>query len=306
MATLSSPASESFAPFVARSLDTVAAENPRAYQDLCALLLPCALRLHVDGETLRTARDRYQRKSMPVISPSKIRVVIFGAGIAGMTAAHELIERGFDVTLVDKEKDEVLEDVPGCVPIRCGGMAVTQWSYSPRGPQAPADVPLARTYSSAQMDLNLKVQFQPGTDTPTSPDAPQTAAAFIRETLQRQFGLRRPTVIAVGHDSQGALGRAEIRAALVMAALLDKGLDADWMASERDLSAGDYVDFWLYSYVFPGEHGFRFFPSFYRNLFDTMKRTPLPNWIDPWDAVEQGRLPIGGRGEYEKRATAYD
>ena len=57
MATLSSPASESFAPFVARSLDTVAAENPRAYQDLCALLLPCALRLHVDGESLALRSD---------------------------------------------------------------------------------------------------------------------------------------------------------------------------------------------------------------------------------------------------------
>src|SRR5262249_51221639 len=30
--------------------------------------------------------------------------------------------------------------------------------------------------------------------------------------------------------------------------------------------------------LFPGEHGFRFFPSFYRHLFDTMKRTPI---LDP-------------------------
>ncbi|MGF1425628.1 FAD-dependent oxidoreductase [Kitasatospora sp. LaBMicrA B282] len=26
----------------------------------------------------------------------------------------------------------------------------------------------------------------------------------------------------------------------------------------------------------PGEHGFRFFPSFYRNLTDTMRRIPFP------------------------------
>jgi flavin-dependent dehydrogenase len=32
-------------------------------------------------------------------------VLIFGAGIAGLTAAHELIERGFKVTIIEKEKE---------------------------------------------------------------------------------------------------------------------------------------------------------------------------------------------------------
>jgi len=32
---------------------------------------------------------------------------------------------------------------------------------------------------------------------------------------------------------------------------------------------------WVNEVVLPGEHGYRFFPSFYRHLFDTMKRTPL-------------------------------
>ncbi|MEO8183747.1 MAG: hypothetical protein ABI895_33375 [Deltaproteobacteria bacterium] len=32
---------------------------------------------------------------------------------------------------------------------------------------------------------------------------------------------------------------------------------------------------WENELVLPGEHGYRFFPSFYRHLFDTMKRTPL-------------------------------
>src|SRR4029077_8155322 len=30
------------------------------------------------------------------------KVAVFGAGIAGLTAAHELIERGFDVTVYEK------------------------------------------------------------------------------------------------------------------------------------------------------------------------------------------------------------
>lgn len=32
---------------------------------------------------------------------------------------------------------------------------------------------------------------------------------------------------------------------------------------------------WDPEVVLPGEHGYRFFPSFYRHLFDTMRRTPL-------------------------------
>ena len=35
------------------------------------------------------------------------------------------------------------------------------------------------------------------------------------------------------------------------------------------------VEFEIVEQLIPGEHGFRFFPSFYRHLFDTMRRTPL-------------------------------
>ncbi len=36
----------------------------------------------------------------------------------------------------------------------------------------------------------------------------------------------------------------------------------------------DGVEFEVIEQIMPGEHGFRFFPAFYRNLFDTMKRVP--------------------------------
>jgi hypothetical protein len=35
------------------------------------------------------------------------------------------------------------------------------------------------------------------------------------------------------------------------------------------------VEFQIVEQIIPGEHGFRFFPNFYRHLFDTMKRTPI-------------------------------
>ncbi len=58
-------------------------------------------------------------------------VVVFGAGIAGLTAAHELAERNFRVAVVDPDiREEPLystspdDDNPGL-----GGMARTQWRY---------------------------------------------------------------------------------------------------------------------------------------------------------------------------------
>jgi len=35
------------------------------------------------------------------------------------------------------------------------------------------------------------------------------------------------------------------------------------------------VEFQIFEQPIPGEHGYRFFPNFYRHIFDTMKRTPV-------------------------------
>lgn len=51
------------------------------------------------------------------------KVVIFGAGITGLTVAHELVERGWDVTVVEKEIDPL--NIDECA---IGGLAKTQWS----------------------------------------------------------------------------------------------------------------------------------------------------------------------------------
>ena len=33
------------------------------------------------------------------------KVIIFGAGISGLTTAHELLDKGFDVTIYEKTSD---------------------------------------------------------------------------------------------------------------------------------------------------------------------------------------------------------
>lgn len=253
---------------------------------------------------------------MPGNRPADIKVVIFGAGIAGMTVAHELIERGFKVTLVDKEKNEVLEGADGVVPIRCGGMAATQWCYSPRGDGIPTNIPLARTYSSAELNLRPRVEFDPDSVQPRDAGEITTKVNAVIEELLNRFPRlvvphahaprHFPTVFTSGHDSRGDVNRAEKRAMLVAKALDEAGVASDFMVSQRNLTDGDYVDFWVDRYTLPGEHGFRFFPSFYRNLFDTMKRTPIPGFIDPAVAMSVGKLPIGGRRHYEKGTNVYE
>jgi NAD(P)-binding Rossmann-like domain len=52
------------------------------------------------------------------------------------------------------------------------------------------------------------------------------------------------------------------------APLGDQGKALDRQRSNR-------VEFQIIEQRIPGEHGYRFFPSFYRHLFDTMKRTPV-------------------------------
>lgn len=114
--------------------------------------------------------------------PSPPRVLVLGGGVAGLSAAHELAARGYQVHVYERAA------------LRVGGLAATQYASRPAAPGA----------SSASREA-------PGVGDATPPN--------------------------------------------------------DALA---------------------GEHGFRFFPSFYRHLTDVMRRTPVlmpdgPNWRDPED-----------------------
>lgn len=110
----------------------------------------------------------------------KVQVVVFGGGIAGLTAAHELMVRGFQVTVIEKQLAEQFSDEQG---VQIGGIARTQWDGVEEFPD----------------------DFEATAD-------------------RRKF-------------PRNVVEHAKV----------------------------------------PGEHGYRFFPSFYRHIFDTMKRTPISN-----------------------------
>src|SRR5262245_30517368 len=59
-------------------------------------------------------------------APRRKKVVIFGGGVTGLSAAHELIERDFDVVVVEEREDRLRPGQPDL-----GGMARTQWARVP-------------------------------------------------------------------------------------------------------------------------------------------------------------------------------
>lgn len=229
-------------------------------------------------------------------------VTIFGGGIAGLTAAHELAERGFAVQVVEAVHGPKLTSVP-----LVGGMARTQWAVKAEtdtccGPCEEANKQLV---SAGDYRLQAGVPF-PG-QLAASFDSDPTHALGLKVPLETlpNFGLGLPLLTrfavqvhapAAGlPDDPGQVTDTLRLLAGGLALTTTYSLSAARLADQRLRSVQYTVDvpdcgrcgttpttggdglvaLVLECGVLPGEHGYRFFPSFYRHLFDTMGRTPL-------------------------------
>ncbi len=195
-------------------------------------------------------------------------VWVFGAGITGLTAAHELAERGFKVTVIEKDPDVRFFGEPAV-----GGMAKTQWCVADDEGKAPR---AARPVVPA-----VRVSFVGDSADPRAWDS--VLDPFVGR-LRELYGSRVPPLRAVGFVQDGeSPGLARARAEALKAAL-DEKLKTSAPGTEVVAQAGllplpsqkkACAEVEVRDTRLPGEHGFRYFPSFYWHVFDTMRRIRL-------------------------------
>src|SRR3954464_15411659 len=89
------------------------------------------------------------------MSDNKKKVTIFGAGVAGLTAAHELAVRGFKVTIYDPQINEV-------IPFKTldrgiGGMARSQFAVDTGAAEAGSRMVRLRPAADFLLDATLEL-----------------------------------------------------------------------------------------------------------------------------------------------------
>ncbi|MFT3772744.1 MAG: FAD-dependent oxidoreductase [Minicystis sp.] len=207
---------------------------------------------------------------------AKPRVWVFGGGIAGLTAAHELAERGYQVTVIEAERDPRRFGEPAL-----GGMARTSWAtiLEPPGDLQPASDmprPMGRVSGLVQP---LQVFFETGTAELTQKSKDDLEA--FKKAIESRYGKWKPRLLVHGHrdpNSEADLpdleaDRARVvrneLATVALTTLTEEPLTTHPDATPLERRAD------VYFRAVPAEHGFRYFPSFYRHVFDTMQRIRL-------------------------------
>jgi hypothetical protein len=264
-------------------------------------------------------------------------VTIFGGGIAGLTAAHELIERNFKVVVWEPGIDNRYPDA-GC---DIGGMARTQWAavdwpddaaaadrvapstvWAERQARAVKRLPQTILFYADAAGGDEKVQDRGvlafGATGPCTSEAAvdellngfelnpsircvycevqwradggldkttlDRSVSLVRALLEKRRGLDLKSVesrasgyvfqvslkLTLGPSRGARKGRAQAARTIDLVVVLLEGFPDDVPADFDTRLTFRVRERWL-----AGEHGFRFFPSFYAHLFDTMKRTPI-------------------------------
>jgi uncharacterized protein with NAD-binding domain and iron-sulfur cluster len=229
-------------------------------------------------------------------------VVVVGAGIAGMTAAHELVERGYEIEVVEAAQDA--QAPRGQPRALLGGLARTSWALVPQPrSQVPLRISLAapstrsateeaprrrpRQLKSLMTDRLLQPVIVPLTLTAANEFDPGPAVTSLLDEYRRGKGAGDDRllslIVVIVKPKAGARTLVETLGESAVAAALKKWIEKELKGDVFSLSviaagseAAQAVQFSFESDRVPGEHGFRFFPSFYSHMFDTMRRIPIP------------------------------
>ncbi|WP_163997974.1 NAD(P)-binding protein [Pyxidicoccus caerfyrddinensis] len=226
------------------------------------------------------------------------RVHIYGAGIAGLTAAHELARRGFRVRIYEPAQEYDEMGVPETGPdtydtdprLAVGGMARSQFLRVAKGA-------LGNFREQGQFTTcdEYRLVYDPSGDWLTTGLDPSRVFDFLHN---RDFFPKAvfPGIVHIHHGMPSDIGRTPTRSDAAAAL-------RDYMIGDRDeprispdriiivdeqekqfaqeveapypeLGDKDELLVEVVHYL-PGEHGFRFFPSYYRHLFSTMVETPI-------------------------------
>lgn len=222
-------------------------------------------------------------------------VTVFGAGIAGLTVAHELATRGFKVQVIDVEYNAELHPRTPRGPSATldrgiGGMARSQFAMRPGGSLGGGE--MQRLWSGEELLLDKTITFHPEPDETgcARPLDPERARSLLDRLVATRTALvaaklpasaiviRVPTLTDDATNPQATRPSADARVAY-----LRRELASDIADLEPVIRRWDHphpaccVYFAPQGAIVPAEHGFRFFPSFYRHLFDTMRRTRILN-----------------------------
>lgn len=254
------------------------------------------------------------------VNLSRPIVTIIGAGVTGLTAAHELAERGFRVQVIEKEgahmrapnATETDKPAPFPTSIVVGGMAATQpceivlhkhllgstdWKWRQATPIGtnPANLievtyPVGGKDPLTNVEDRIKKLLSPGRllhavaeNLPEGARNARLKIHFLRGDEVRREALlsKLKTVVNIEVESvAGVPPKLEVKFGAPEFAEDPSRFQPEiatfsaGLSTATELGAIVEVTF-ADSCVLPGEHGYRFFPSFYRHLFDTMQRTPL-------------------------------
>lgn len=250
-------------------------------------------------------------------------VWVFGGGITGLSVAHECVERGYEVYLVEPAEDSWDGDMPAV-----GGLARTQWAYIPnreaKAGQIVQALPFVRhpTFEYAVDEIDgVLAALTSGESVKGGvlDDAVRALERFSRRAKEatRGAGYQKLTMVLLAPMSRALAADAERErkledakvAGTPIAPIPEPSLDEKtkaatavrsqlwgrlrdafrWLpsagegliAEEKDILWVEGLEDFRFEVrvegrgVVPGEHGFRYFPGFYRHLFDTMRRTPI-------------------------------